>query len=231
MSFNKISLAALAVSSLFVTAAVAAPVELLANGGFETGTLASWTTSGLGVGGTCPGANRDWNVASSGGATGCSAVADPSDGAFAVYAMGDGTGPLTYRLSQLFTVAAGTVGGTYSFDLSSINQSDAGRTLTVSLTDQITLASINLYSASTLSANSSWQSIGGDVSIFLAGAAGNSVLLSFDNFIPTAWSGPAGLGVDQVSILAEIPEPASLSLLALSLVGLGFIRCRKSAQG
>lgn len=214
-------LATLLVSSCWLTTAMAAPVELVTNGGFETGSLSGWTTSGLGSG-YCPGANRDWNVSSSSSATGCSAVASPL-GSFAAYVMNDGNGALTYRLAQSFSVAAGTSGGVFSFNLSSVNTSDASRTLTVSLTNQTTLASINLYSASTFSSSSTWQSYSSDISSFLASSAGDSVLLAFDNTILTAWTGAAGLAVDNVSVLATVstvPEPGSLALLGLGLVGM-----------
>ena len=228
MKFKFAPLATAAMLSMCAAAAIAAPTQLVANGGFETGTLAGWTTTGLGNG-SCPSANQEWNVSSSGSATGCSAAANPSGSSFAAYVMNDGTGPLTYRLSQSFGVAAGTTGGAFSFDLSSINGSDSNRTLTVSLTDTTTLASAILYSASTLSFDATWQTLSGDISAFLAAAAGDTVLLSFDNFIPITWSGPAGLGVDNVSILANaVPEPASLALVCLALAGLAASRRRKA---
>ena len=226
MKAIKLVSSAMLISTLCATAAFAAPSQLVNNGGFETGTLAGWSTTGLGTG-ICPIANQEWNVSTTGTATGCTAVADPLGSAFAAYVQNDGTGPLTYKLSQSFGVAAGTTGGAFSFDLSSFNDADSGRTLNVSLTDEISLASVTLYSASTTSLDISWQTLGGDISAFLAGAAGNSVLLSFDNFIPSTWTGPAGLGIDNVSILAEVstvPEPASLALFGLGLAGLAASR-------
>lgn len=230
MPMKKNILATLLVSSCWLTSAMAAPVELVTNGGFETGNLSGWTTSGLGSG-SCASNNRDWNVSASGSATGCSAVANPL-GSFAAYVMNDGNGALTYRLAQTFGVDAGTTGGLFSFNLSSINQSDASRTLTVSLTNQTTLASINVYSASTFSTSSAWQMINTDISTFLASAAGDSVLLTFDNTILTAWTGPAGMGIDNVSILANVstvPEPGSLALLGLGLVGVAAGRRKTKA--
>lgn len=223
-------LATAALLSMCAATSIAAPTQLVTNGGFETGTLAGWTTTGLGDG-FCPSANQEWNVSASGSATGCTPAADPSGSTFAAYVMNDGTGPVTYKLSQSFGVAAGTTGGAFSFDLSSINTWDALRTLTVSLTDATTLASIILYSASTASSDATWQTLSGDISAFLAAAAGDTVNLSFDNFIPATWSGPAGLGVDNVSILANVstvPEPASLALVGLALAGLAASRRRKA---
>lgn len=224
-------LATLLVSAGCVTGALAAPVELVTNGGFETGNLSSWTTSGLGSG-SCPSANNDWNVSSSGSATGCSAVANPF-GSFAAYVMNDGAGSVTYRLAQTFGVAAGTTGGAFSFNLSSINTSSVDRTLTVSLTNQTTLASINIYSASTYSGSTAWQTYSTDISAFLAASAGSSVLLAFDNSIAAAWTGPAGLGIDNVSVLANVsavPEPGSLALLGLGLVGMVATRRKAKAK-
>ena len=207
-----------------------ASTELVANGGFETGNLSGWASSGLGNG-TCPDNPQDFNVSTSGSATGCFAVSNPSGSTYAAYVMNDGTGPLDYVLSQTFSVATGTTGGIFSFDLSTLNQSDANRTLTVSLTNQTTLASYVLYAASTFSNDAAWQTISGDVSAFLAAAAGDTVLLSIDNYIPGTWTGPAGLGIDNVSIRADVsdvPEPASLALIGLGFIGLLSARRRKA---
>ena len=195
----------------------ASTIELVSNGGFEAGTLAAWTTSGLGTTGTCPSANRDWNV-STASSTGCSVVANPSGSTYAAYVMNDGTGPLTYSLSQSISVPLGTVGGTLSFDWTSVNLSDAGRSLTV------TLGGTPVFSSSTFG-NFAWTLQSADVSALLAAAAGGSITLQFDNFIPSTWTGPAGLGLDNVSLAADVvPEPATLLLLG---TGLGAVAARR----
>lgn len=76
--------------------------ELIVNGGFETGTLSGWTTSGLTVAGSCgasPSAT-DWTVSNTGSATNCSNPGAPPVGSFAAYNMFDAGAPTTYRLRQ-----------------------------------------------------------------------------------------------------------------------------------
>lgn len=224
MSFKKITLAAMAALGLGVVSVHAnASTELVTNGGFETGTLSGWSTSGLGTGGGCPSGNRDWNVSSS-SSTGCSSVSNPAGSSYAAYTMGDGTGPLTYKLFQTIVDPLGATSGTLSFDWTSINTSDSGRTLSVLLNGT------SVFSSSTFG-NFAWTHVSVDVGSLLAANAGTSITLEFDNFIPRTWTGPAGLGLDNVSIAATasaVPEPASLALLGLGFAGL--LNSRRKAK-
>jgi PEP-CTERM motif len=197
-------------------------VQLVTNGGFETGTLAGWTTSGLGSG-SCPSAPQDWNVSSSSN-TGCSGVSNPNSGTYAAYVMNDGPGPLTYQLFQTISDPASIMGGTLSFEWTSANTSDAGRTLTVSL------AGTTVFNRSTYG-DFDWSTVTTDISALLAAHAGTSITLEIDNYIPQTWSGAAGLGLDDVSIVATVPEPATFALLGAAVTGLGLARRRKMTQG
>jgi hypothetical protein len=203
------------------------PTELAANGGFETGSRGPWSTSGLGTG-TCPSAPQDWNVSSTSN-TGCSVVADPAGSTYAAYVMNDGDAVgLQYKLFQDIFIPSGTIVGTLSFDDTSVNSSDTGRTLAARFYDLSgTTLLLTAFIESTSSNSNAWESHSVDVSAFLAANAGTSVRLEFDNTIPNVWSGPAGLGLDNVSLLSEVPEPSALSLAALGLLGIVFGRRKR----
>jgi hypothetical protein len=218
---KKVGLAGLLLSALVAAnAALAAPIELVNNGGFESGALGPWSTSGIAGGGPCPVENQDWNVSSVGTATQCVTVGNPAGSTFAAYVMNDGTGPLTYRLFESIFVPLGTNAGTLSFDWESTNLSDAGRNLAVLLNGN------TVFNSST-SGNFGWTPESFDVTALLAAAAGTTITLEFQNFIPATWSGPAGMGLDNVSIQAQVPEPGSLALLSLALIGAAFARRRQ----
>jgi len=209
--------------------ASATPVELVTNGGFETGTLAGWTTTGLGSSGTCPSANRDWNVSST-NSTGCYNVGNPVDGTYAAYNMFDGTGPLTYRMWQtiaLPSVSSATLSWKHS---ARWNFSGAARMFDIDFFDATGATLLaNLYNLTVSGSGNTggWVSLSQGITGAINTLAGQTVRLTFSSYIPMTWTGPAGLGLDSVSILATpVPEPTTLVTLGLGLVGLGFGRRR-----
>lgn len=88
-----------------------APVELITNGGFETGNFTGWTINDLtGGSGSFFIDDGDGFTPSSSGST-----VGPATGAF--YAVSDQTGPGTHALSQAFTVSGPVTSAILSFDM------------------------------------------------------------------------------------------------------------------
>ena len=122
--------------------------------------------------------------------------------------------------------------GTLSFQDTSSNPSDAGRTLAARFYDQAgTTLLTTAFVESTSSNNVAWESHSIDVSSFLLAYAGQTIRLQFENAIPGVWTGPAGLGLDNVSLQANVnavPIPAALPLLLAGLGALGATARRRS---
>ncbi len=211
---------------------LAAPVTFIQNGGFETGDLTNWTTTGLGTTGTCPNGNRDWNVGSTGGATGCSDPGAPPAGTYAAYNMFDASGPTTYSLTQSFAVGLiPLLNATLAWsDAATWSITGADRVFSVDILNGATVLQ-NFY---TLNANGvgsyTWTGRSFDVTSLLNANLGNTLTLRFQVSIPETWTGPAGLGVDAVSLDGEtIPEPATFGLLGAGLVIGSLVRRRMKA--
>jgi len=209
-------------------AAHGTPVQLVANGGFETGTLSGWSSSQLGNTG-CPFGPTDWNVSTSGTATNCVSVANPSGSSYAAYVMNDGPGPLTYRLYQTVNVSDLTTSGLLSFDLTDYAPIDSGRTISVSLGGQTVFNQL----ATDQQFPTTWGAVNIDVSSVLAANLGQMITLEFDNYIPGNFTGGGGLGLDNVSLLAQVnaatvPEPGTIALAALGLFWLATVVWSKS---
>lgn len=220
---------ALLTFSMSVFPAPALAISLLTNGGFESG-LTGWTTSGLGTTGTCPGSPRDWNVASSGTATGCSTVGAPLSGSSAAYVMNDGTAGTVYELSQTFVVPSTIIDADIFWSDSIVSSYvGASRTFEVQLYDQFSslLGTIFSLSIPFSDFDASWTARTFDITSLLAPEVGNTVELRFVNSIPELWTGPAGLGLDVVSVVAVVPEPSTALLLASGLIAIAVGRRRR----
>jgi hypothetical protein len=222
----------LSATFLAISAASADAQNVIVNGGFETGNLSGWTTSGLGsAASTCPSGPRDWNVSSVGTATGCTPVSNPVEGRFAAYNMYDGPGPLEYTLSQSFLVPTGLTSAQLGFLYTFINPSDATRTFGFRVLDG---ASSIFTQALAHSGSLPWTSYTTDLTAFLAGQGGRTLTLQYFSNVPRTWTGPAGLGLDAVSLnvqaVTTTPEPASIVLVATGMLAVfGVARRRRTA--
>ncbi len=207
----------------------ATPIELIANGGFETDTLAGWVASSSNA--DLGGWDTGWNVATSALLGGAYYIANPID-SYAAYEAFDGTGPKTRTLTQSFVVPKHVSQAVLSFwdswYVTTFHGGTLPRLFDAYLIDG--LDTYNFYHISTGNAEPlpfALQSF--DVTSFLRERKGDTVQLSFVTTIPEYGTGPGGFGLDNVSLLVAVPEPPTLALtfLGLAIAGIAVTRNNK----
>lgn len=209
----------------------AAPIQLLANGGFESG-FSGWTTTANGSG-SC---DSDWRVGNNGGTTNCLSLSNPVSGAFAAYNSFDGNGPQIFRLSQSIVLPTSIAAASLSWlETYSLSFGGLPRQFLVELRDAANLNVLGTIDSQifTGSAALGWSTFNDDVTSLFQTFEGQTVTLAFTNVIPQYFSGPAGFGLDSVSLLVTpgvVPEPASLALAGFGLAALGLTRRRKAQK-
>jgi hypothetical protein len=217
----------------------AGQIQLLTNGGFETGDFTGWNT------GTEAGSNGSLSVQSgtTGPNSGLSNVG-PASGSF--FALTDQGGPGAYALAQSFTVDANATDVVLSFDLFANDYAgvvDPGTLDYTSGPRQFATADLLVNGANIFS------TAGADViQNFYSGADGgaNPNPYTHYSFDITGLVAPGGtyqirfgeadnqlffnMGVDNVSVEeTTTPEPASFLLLGSALAGVALLRRKKSA--
>ncbi len=228
-------LAAALAASVMAGSAVAAPVQLISNGGFETGLFAPWTVTDL------AGGSGSWFV-NSGATTPVSGNATVGAAGGTFYAVTDQTGPGTHVLEQSFTVPVGALSVILGFDMFMNDQSGLGpianpagldhtagpnqhaRVDIMSIlaaafsTSAIDIVSTLVPPSIDLGANPHpYTSYSFDITAFVT--PGTSYKLRFGEVDNQFFFNQ---GVDNVSILADVgqvPEPGSLALVVLGLIG------------
>ncbi len=175
-----------------------AGTQLVTNGDFEAGDASGWLVSG-GLGQNC---DSDWAVNAT-GETGCVTIGDNASPA--AYCALDGDGPKEHVLSQVVHVPSTTYAGALSFRYAATwSIIGAGRQLRV---DFYSTDGALLSSASTLSFEGSdqrpWSAVSVDVSSTLAAHRGEDVVLYVSVVVPESFTGPGGIGIDDISLVAE----------------------------
>jgi len=170
--------------------------DVVSNGGFETG-LAPWTTTP--VGGLGFGCGQPWTRASTGST--CIAVANPPGGSFALYSSFDGAGPLNFVASQVITIPIGLVNAVISFRYQAEwSFSGANRLFTIDANGTPLVTVLNLPSGS---GNTGLLTFTQVITAQLAAYSGSTITLGLHLFVPQSFTGPAGIVVDNVSLILD----------------------------
>lgn len=205
-----LSLAVLLLLTLLLArSSTAAPVELLVNGSFETGTFTGWTAA--------VNPNRPffpWAVSRTGGSGYGLATVSPQDGNYAAWNGFDGSGPLEFTLKQRISLPTNhTVTlswkhrAQWDFSLGAI--ATQPRMLLVELlAPQTSIVVTQVYSFSTgtqaesISGDTGWVSLSADLSSF----AGSDFDLQFREVIPQLSTGPGQIEFDAISVKSELAD-------------------------
>lgn len=214
---------------VFTNVVQAGPIQLLNNGGFENGQT-NWTvTSSNTSNSNC---DSGWVRSSTGSATNCITVANPSAGGNAMYSSFDGNGPQFFNLSQSFMLSRSTPYQKVELswnEVVSVSFNGTPREFNILLaTDG--LPAVQVYQKKFLGTETSgWVAKSVDLtSIFEAIAFGTHTLaVTFQLYTPQNFTGPAGFGLDNTSLLITpkdipaVPAPASLFVFMVGLMLLG----------
>ncbi len=235
MKFKLLKVATVSlVLSVFTSSAFAG---LIVNGDFETGDFAGWLVSQSG------GSTQTVVPAAGDPTLGSSPTAD-----FYAFA-GNQSGPSQNIFWQSVIVPENLSSANFSFDYAYQNfgggllspdtlainnganqQFRVDILLGTSLFDSVTLSDIVFSAVQTSPGDSNtqaWTSFNQDITSSLLGLQGQNILVRFaqaDN------QGPFDIGFDNVSIIAEtteVPEPSTLAIFALGMIGLASRRFKK----
>lgn len=229
----------LAAAVALLPIATASATELISNGDFETGTFAGWTVTDL------AGGSGTWYIDTPGTSTpdsgsSTSAAGGSPHGAF--YAVSDQVGPGTHVLSQLFTWD-GIGSLMLNFDMFA-NDADSGPFVDPAGLDHNAGPNQHVRVDILTAAASVFDTGAGVVSSLIAptvdpqannpnpftaygfdlsGLGAGTYQLRFGEVDNQLF---LNMGVDNVSLQADVPEPGTLALFAISLASLGLRRRR-----
>jgi hypothetical protein len=202
----------------------AQPVELLANGGFETGNFSGWTafTTGAPFG--------PWRVDGAGFGMGFGMLkTEPQEGSKIAWNGFDGFGPMTFVMFQNVTIPADHSATLQWIDRAQWNFTVAffaskTRVYEVRIEDPLTgeaLEVVHHFETGTQdtnpTGNTGWLNHSADLSAY----AGQTVRIAFFVDVPENLTGPGQLEIDGVSLLAEeiveVPEEPTVLWVPLDI--------------
>jgi hypothetical protein len=222
-------------------------IELIQNGGFETGDFSHWEVSD-----PPPfpgGCNTPWNVSDVGGAaaTGCqpglsgSFPGAPLEGSYAAYHSFDAFDtPTLLRLRQEFVVpdflanAVLSFAWTVNLDFTIGNTPTQPRRFQVDITEpgrvlarphEQLFPGEPPFDDDPESFDLDWSFTQVDLTELLQSHLGQTLALRITHTVPQSQTGPGGFGLDAVSLFVVTPEPASALLVALGLLVAARHRC------
>lgn len=233
MSIKILLRTAFAVLVLSLSNVHAAPIELISNGNFETGTLAGWTLANINrYGNSFYAIANGANVPVSHTQT----TLNPGGGSFVAVSDQNGAGGET--LIQTFTKAANAVSMSLSFDwFDNTHAGFSGNKINgsqqVGRVDILTSGSgafdvqtgvvenilLNAGTYTNFGQTIPWENISVDLSALAPG----TYQLRFANGQNAFYQ---EFGVDNVSLLETVPEPATLALFGFGLFGFAVSRRR-----